>query len=76
MKEKIFEIISSVTKKPLQELENDFYSAKFCDSLQKVEIILSIEEEFNIFFDTEDLSEMISIESIIRLTEGKISNEP
>jgi len=76
MKEKILEIIGSVTNKSNQELEKDLANPNFCDSLQKVEIILSIEEEFNIFFDTEDLSEMISIESIIRLTEGKISNEP
>lgn len=72
MKEKILEIIGSVTNKSNQELEKDLANPNFCDSLQKVEIIISIEEEFNIFFDSEELSTISSIESIIGLVKRKI----
>lgn len=72
MKEKILEIIGSVTNKSNQELEKDLANPNFCDSLQKVEIIISIEEEFNIFFDSDELSTISSIESIIGLVKRKI----
>jgi acyl carrier protein len=42
------------------------------DSLKQMEIIVSIEEEFNIEFDDDEVLEIKDIDSILKIVERKI----
>lgn len=71
MKEKIIQIISEITKISLHELKQKADIPKMWPSLMHIEIIIALEDEFNIRFDVEDIAKMDTVNEIIQ----HVSNE-
>ena len=72
MEEKIYGIISAITGISTEELEKLPDSENLWESFQKVEIVLGIEEEFDIFFEQEEIAGMSTISDILEITKRKI----
>jgi acyl carrier protein len=63
MKEKIIQIISDVLKVPVNEKTSTENCSRW-DSLQHLNIIVALEESFDIYFDPEDIEQMKSVNVI------------
>ena len=72
MEEKVINIISSITKIKEDELKNSLDKENLWNSLNRVEIIIAIEDEFDISFSQEEISEMKTISQIYEVIKGKI----
>lgn len=75
MRNKIFEIISTVAKKNVSEIIDNSDQKGLWDSFTHLELILALEEEFSIMFEPEEISEMLTPELLIRGVEDKLNNE-
>ena len=71
MKERILAIISEVTKIGVDELLKKENEPKLWDSLLHVELVIMLEDEFDIFFDQKEISEMTTVKKIVELIERK-----
>ncbi len=72
MEEKVINIISSITKIKEVELKNSLDKENLWNSLNRVEIIIAIEDEFDISFSQEEISEMKTISQIYEAIKGKM----
>ena len=72
MEEKVINIISSITKIKEDELKNSLDKENLWNSLNRVEIIIAIEDEFDISFSQEEISEMKTISQIYEAIKGKM----
>ncbi|KAA0554808.1 hypothetical protein OGV37_25320 [Citrobacter sp. Cb010] len=75
MRNKIYDIISIVAKKPVAEIIESSDNKGLWDSFTHLELILALEEEFNIMFEPEEISEMLTPELVIRGVGDKLNNE-
>ncbi|ATF49049.1 acyl carrier protein [Citrobacter werkmanii] len=75
MRNKIFEIISTVAKKNVSEIIDNSDQKGLWDSFTHLELILALEEKFSIMFEPEEISEMLTPELLIRGVEDKLNNE-
>lgn len=73
MEERIINIISEILKKPIEDLQKNQVGQKYWDSLQLVEIVLAIEEEFDILFYPEEIADMKDVQSIVSIVKRKAS---
>ena len=67
MKNKVKEILATILEINVSDI-NDTFSQKSCpnwDSLNQLNLIIALEEEFNISFDPEEISLMNDLDSII-----------
>lgn len=71
MEEKIIEIIADLIKKPLDYLQLNQTEKKLWNSMQLVEIVLALEEEFDVMLYPEDIEEMKDIQNVINVIKGK-----
>ena len=69
--ERILELVASVMKKDVEFLKTNLDTENLWNSLTRVEILLTIEEEFDIFFDDEDIKRIKTINQLIEVVEGK-----
>jgi len=60
---KVIEIISAVLKTPVDS-ESSHETLKAWDSLKHVEIVFALEDEFDVMFEEEVLSELNSVKKI------------
>lgn len=72
MEKRVLEIVSSFVKTSVAELENVTNQEGVWDSLQKVEIIIGLEDEFDISFTQEEISKINTIADIVNLIQGKL----
>lgn len=72
MKDKIIKIIADRTEQSLDFLRANQNKQRLWDSLQKVEIVLALEEEFDLMFEPEEIESMLDIEAIVNLIQGKV----
>ncbi len=72
MEQKIIKIVSSITKVSEDELANNINKEGFWDSLKKVEIIIALEDEFDITFTQEEIAGMKTISNINDCLAGKL----
>lgn len=72
MEEQVLNIVSSFVGLSVDELKKDIESEGIWDSLQKVEIIIAIEDEFDISFTQEEIAQINTIAQIINKIQGKI----
>lgn len=77
MEKKVYEVISKVMKVPIEKLsiESSPDTLEEWDSLSHINLIMSLEDEFNIQFSEEQIIEMLNVELII-LTIKDIQNKP
>ena len=75
MKEKIIDLISDVLKikKSNISLKTTMNKVEHWDSLKQMQIIIAIEDEFNIKFSEDNLSEANSVKKLIEATK-KLKN--
>lgn len=69
--ERILELVASVMKKDVEFLKANLDTENLWNSLTRVEILLTIEEEFDIFFDDEDIKRIKTINQLVEVVEGK-----
>lgn len=72
MEEQVLNIISSFVGISPDELKKCIESERVWDSLQKVEIVIALEDEFDITFTQEEIAEINTISQIINKIQGKI----
>ena len=73
MKSRVIKIFSLVFDRKIQKNENLIYGkTEDWDSLKHIEIILSVEEEFDIHFTKKDINELTSLNDIVDMVESKI----
>ena len=73
MKQKVLEIISKITKITESDLIEQSNDNRPWDSLGHVEIVIALENELGLFFETEEIADMTTINKIIEIIERKQS---
>lgn len=71
MESQILKIISKVLKMSVEELDARNTDDKLWDSLKHMEIILSLEEEFDIVFAPEEIASARTVCKIIEIVKSK-----
>ena len=76
MKEKLMAILSDFFETKESELKMDFNKENISnwDSLRQMDLVVSIENEFNIVLDIADIVKMNSIREIFEVVESKLTN--
>jgi len=66
---RVLKIVSQVMEVPLEQLKEESSpdTVKNWDSLKHMNLILALEEEFNITFSDEEIVEMLSVEIIVEV---------
>lgn len=72
MEERILDIVSNFVNVSTDELKKLITKEGVWDSLQKVEIIIALEDEFDITFNQEEIAEINTISDFINKIQGKI----
>lgn len=72
MEEQVLNIVSSFTGKTIEELKSSINNEGVWDSLQKVEIVIALEDEFDVAFKQEEIAEINTISEFINKIQGKI----
>lgn len=73
MENKIIELLAEVLEMDISEIANDL-SQENCskwDSLQHLNIMVELEEVFELSFEPEEIADMVSIEKIIDTVKSK-----
>lgn len=73
MKEKVVEILAEVTNISAEELLKKADSKDLWESLTNVEIIIALEEEYEVCFEQEEIAEMNSVNKIVNILESKLA---
>ncbi len=71
MENKIIDIISSVSKLTNQELIEKKEVEKLWESITHVEIVVALEEEFDIMFEQDEIASMTTVSKIIEIVNSK-----
>ena len=71
MENKIIDIISSVSKLTNQELIEKKEVEKLWESITHVEIVVALEEEFDIMFEQDEIASMTTVAKIIEIVSSK-----
>lgn len=71
--ERLLRIISIIMEVPIEELNKETSpdNIEKWDSLKHMNLILALEEEFNIAFSDEEIVEMLSVEIIVEILKEK-----
>lgn len=74
VEEKVFEVFSTVMGVPREKISKDtsVENLEVWDSVQHLNLILSLEEEFSVKFSPEEIQEMLSIEAILSKINEKL----
>ena len=72
MKERILNIVSSIMRWPLKKINEDSSPEDIdtWDSLNQINLVLALEEEFDVRFTDEQIVKMLSVRSIIETLES------
>ena len=74
MKDRVVEIVSQIMNVPIEQLDDDSSpdTVGNWDSLKHMNLILALEEEFNIAFSDEEIVEMLSVQIIVEILKEKV----
>lgn len=72
MKERVFQIISDIMNWPLEKINNDSSpdDIETWDSLNQMNLVLALEEEFGLKFTDEQIVGMVNVRSIMETLES------
>ena len=73
MSEKIFEIISGIAKKSVDEIKSSQDKEKLWDSLLHVELVFALESEFDIFFSAEEIAQIDTPIKVVEIVQSKVA---
>ena len=73
MSDRVFKIVSQVMDVPAEQIQMDSSpdTVESWDSLKHMNLILALEEEFNMTFSDEEIIEMLSVKIIIETLKKK-----
>ncbi|MHB9074521.1 MAG: acyl carrier protein [Desulfobaccales bacterium] len=76
MKDNLFRIISNVMNVPIEFLneESSPDNVESWDSLKHLNLILAIEQEFNIVLTDEEIIEMMNVQLILAILKDKLGS--
>ncbi|MFC1645686.1 acyl carrier protein [Candidatus Omnitrophota bacterium] len=76
LKEKVFKIVSQVMNVPFKEVNERSSSDNLgrWDSLQHINLILALEEEFKIKFTAEEIAQMGNVSIILDILQNKVTS--
>jgi acyl carrier protein len=74
IQERVIKIISSIMSVPQENLDESSSpeSVDKWESMKHINLVLAIEEEFNIQFDDEQIAQLHDVRSIVKIIEGII----
>lgn len=72
MKDKVVNILSSVTNISIEELNKHSGETEMWDSFVMLEIVIALEDSFDIKFTQDEIAEMKTVDDICRIVEGKL----
>ena len=74
MKERVLGIVSSIMKWPLKKINEDSSPEDIdtWDSLNQINLVLALEEEFGVRFTDDQIVQMLSVRSIIETLDGAV----
>ncbi len=74
MKERVLGIISNIMKWPLKKINEDSSPEDIdtWDSLNQINLVLALEEEFGVKFTDDQIVQMLSVRSIIETLDGAV----
>lgn len=77
-KEKVKQIISDMLKINMSEITDNasFYNDLGADSLDAIELVMALEEEFGISIPDEDIKKIDVVSDVIKYIESKIEDNP
>lgn len=70
---KILEIIAKVSKKSVTDVELELGSEGLWDSFSHLELVLALEEEFNIMLEPEEIAEMKTPKLVLETISNKVN---
>ncbi|MDY6987191.1 MAG: acyl carrier protein [Thermodesulfobacteriota bacterium] len=72
-KDRILKIVSHVMSLPVEQLNEDSSpdTVENWDSIKHLNLVLALEEEFNIVFSDEEIVEMLSVALIVKTLKNK-----
>lgn len=73
MENRIIEILSLVTKLSVDELTKSRTVEKLWDSYAMLEIVIALEDEFDISLEPDEIAQMTSVDNVINLISGKVN---
>lgn len=75
MKEKIVQTISNIMNYPLKDINENTSpdDIETWDSLNQMNLVLALEEEFGITFTDDEIVSMLDVQSIIKILENSAS---
>jgi acyl carrier protein len=75
IEENIYAIISDVVKLPLATLSEKTNQEQLWDSFTHIDLILTLEETFQVKFESDEVSEMLTPQAVCRITKDKIAQQ-
>ena len=73
MENRIIEILSLVTKLSVEELTKSRTVEKLWDSYVMLELVIALEDEFDISLEPDAIAQMTSVDNVIKLMSGKVN---
>ncbi len=73
MSEQVFQLISEVSKKSVEELKASQNDTGLWDSLLHVELVFALEAEFDIFFSPDEIAEIDTPAKIVEILQLKVA---
>ncbi len=67
--ERVYDIVSNIIGKDAEYIKANEDKPGLWDSLKRVEIVFSLEEQFDIMLSPEEIAELNTVKSIIELVE-------
>ena len=73
MEDKVLQIVSEIAKKDIEELKSHYDEAGVWNSLTRVEIIMTLEDEFDIEYSDEEIAQMTTPHCVVEKTLERIN---
>lgn len=70
--DKVLEIVSSITKKDVQFLKENASADTLWNSLTRVEILMTLEEELDVMFEQEDIKRIRTLSDLMDVVGEKL----
>ncbi len=71
MENEIIQIIAKIIKKQPEELMATLDAPEMWDSMMHIEIVMALEEKFDITFDDDEIPQMKSVQKVIDIVKSK-----
>lgn len=71
MEEKVINLVADILEMDAEAVNNELNNTELWDSLKRAELVFALEDEFEIFFEQEEIEYMNSVNKIIEVVGRK-----